>query len=127
MAPRIRTLAIAVVACAAIAAPSVAAAAEVQAARARVVVKPRVGNPHTKMVVFVSGFRANETLLAKQYFRSEFGNLFVRKFTYRAGGDGTLEVTLKRPQRVGRYEFCFKGRSSGRKACGTYRVEEAEG
>jgi hypothetical protein len=119
---RIRTVALSLVVCAALVAPSVTSAGEVHAARARVVVKPRLGDPHTKMVVQVSGFKASETLLAKQFYRSVFDNLFVRKFTYKAGTDGTLDVTLRRPQKVGRYEMCFKGRSSGRRACGTYRV-----
>jgi hypothetical protein len=78
-------------------------------------------------VVFASGFRSRETLLVTQYFRSEFGNLFKRKFTYKAGSDGTFELVLRRPQRVGRYETCFKGRSSGRKACGTHRVDPESG
>jgi hypothetical protein len=123
MKPRTRALIIAVIACAVLAAPTMTSAGEVTASRARVTVKPRVGGPHTKMVVFASGFRARETLLVTQYFRSEFGNLFKRKFTYRASADGTFELSLQRPQRVGRYETCFRGRSSGRKACGTHRVD----
>lgn len=123
MDSRTRVVALAVSCLVALALPAAAPAAEVNASRARVTVKPRVGDPHTKMVVLASGFTSRETLIVTQFFRSEFGNLFKRRFTYRAGSDGTFELTLRRPQRVGRYEICFKGRSSGRRACGTYRVE----
>ena len=128
MAFRTRTLALAVVACSAVALPSGAPASDdVHAAAVRARAKPRVGDPHTKMAVLVTGFKDIETVLATQTLVRPSGSTERRKFRFNAGSDGTLEVNLKRPQAVGSYEFCFKGRAGSGRACAKYRVVPEEG
>ena len=127
MAIRTPQLVLAVLACAAVAVPiAVAPASDVHAARATAGAKPKVGHPYTKMRITLANFGDGERISAVQTITTPFDNVFTRRFRYRAGTDGTLEITLRRPQILGRYKFCFTGRSSKRKACAFYRIEKKE-
>ena len=127
MAIRTPHLVLALLACVAVAVPvAVAPASDVHAARATAGAKPKLGHPYTKMRITLANFGDNERISAVQTIKTPFGNTFTRRFRYRAGSDGTLEITLRRPQILGRYEFCFTGRSSKRKACANYRIVKKE-
>jgi hypothetical protein len=119
---RTRTLALAALLSAAVALPAGAPASDVHAAKARAYAKPRVGDPHTKMMIFVSGYEMRERLFARQTIVTPSDNTFKRTFRFRVGADGTLDIRLKRPQILGSYEFCFFGRKHGMKACAKYRI-----
>lgn len=123
---RTRPIAAAVLLGLAVTLPAGAPAADVHAAKARAYAKPRVGDPHTKMMVFVSGYGSRERLFARQTIVTPADNTFKRTFRFQVGTDGTLDLRLRRPQIVGRYEFCFTGRKSKEKVCARYRVDPAE-